>query len=78
VVAEVVQLVNRCRCIDQHDRGSKVYARCPLEADGEHGYCLTCHPDTRRDQLRQAVIHGAVSAGLSIELAVSEYDELVR
>jgi hypothetical protein len=72
-----LSLVDRCRCVDQHERGSQTYARCPLTADGDHGYCMGCHPDTRRDQLRQAVIHGAIPAGISIELAVAEYDALV-
>lgn len=64
--------------MDRHERGSDAYTRCPLQADGDHGYCMTCHPDTRRDQIRQAVIHGAAGAGLSIELAVSTYDDMVR
>jgi hypothetical protein len=71
-------LVNRCRCIDRHERGSQAWVRCPLTADGDHGYCLGCYPETARDQLLQAVIHGAPLAGISIDKAVAAFEGMTR
>jgi hypothetical protein len=80
VVAGPIDLaiVNRCRCVDQHERGSEAYVRCPQIVDGDHGYCMGCQPETDRDAIRQAVIQGAPLAGLSIAVAVATFDDMSR
>ena len=68
--------LTRCRCMDRHERGSQTYSRCPLTADGDHGYCMGCYPDTARDQLKQAIIHGAPLAGIGIDKALGAFEAL--
>jgi len=62
--------------MDAHDRGSAEISRCPVEVgtDGEHGYCGSCIPQTNREALRQAVIHGAPLAGISVAIALQVFD----